>query len=93
MKNRKQISSEEAKRIGDSLYIDWDQVNLEQFRRSLMENHEQAATDSETGHIYESVILTGKVVLTHLQEIPDYFTRLEKLKEEVNEVIETFTKK
>ncbi len=85
MKKRKQISSDEAKSIGDSLYIDWDQVNLEKFRQSLMGNHEQEALDSETGHIYESVILTGKVVLTHLQEIPDYFTRLAKLKTEVNE--------
>ena len=85
MKKRKQISSDEAKSIGDSLYIDWDQVNLEQFRQSLMGNHEQGALDSETGHIYESVILTGKVVLTHLQKIPDYFTRLAKLKEEVNQ--------
>ena len=85
MKKRKQISSDEAKSIGDSLYIDWDQVNLEQFRQSLMGNHKQGALDSETGHIYESVILTGKVVLTHLQEIPDYSTRLAKLKEEVNQ--------
>lgn len=85
MKKRKQISSEEAKRIGDSLYIDWNQVNLEQFRQSLMGNHEEGGMDYETGRIYESVLLTGKVVMTHLQEFPDYFTRLAKLKAEVNE--------
>ena len=60
MKKRKQISSDEAKRIGDSLYIDWDQVDLEQFRQGLMGNHKQKAMDPETGLLYDSVLLTGK---------------------------------
>jgi hypothetical protein len=85
MKKRKQISSDEAKRIGDSLYIDWDQVDLEQFRQGLMGDHEQRVMDPETGLLYDSVLLTGKVVLAHAQEIPDYFTRLAKLKAEVDE--------
>ena len=85
MKKRKEISADDAKRIGDSLYIDWDQVDLEQFRQGLMGTHKQRAMDPETGMIYESVILTGKIILTHLQEIPDYFTRLEKLKAEMDE--------
>lgn len=85
MKKRKLISPDEAKRIGDSLYIDWDQVDLEKFRQSLMGNHKQAAMDPEKGVIYESVHLIGKVVLAHLQEFPDYFTRLEKLKSEVDQ--------
>jgi len=38
MKKRNQISVEEAKRIGESLYINWDQVDLEEFRQGLMEN-------------------------------------------------------
>jgi len=84
MKKRKQISSDEAKRIGDSLYIDWDQVDLEQFRQGLMGNHQQGTIDSETG-LFDGVFLTGKVVLAHVQEFPDYFTRLEKLKAEIDE--------
>jgi len=85
MKKRKQISSDEAKRIGDSLYIDWDQVDLEQFRQGLMGNHQQGAIDPETGLTYANVLLTGQVVLAHMQEIPDYFTQLAKLKAEVDE--------
>jgi len=85
MKKRKQINSDEAKRIGDSLYVDWDQVDLEQFRQGLMGNHKQGAMDPETGLMYDSVLLTGKVVLAHMQEFPDYFTRLEKLKAEIDE--------
>ena len=32
MSGPKQFSPDEAKRIGDSLRLDWDQVDLEQFR-------------------------------------------------------------
>ena len=85
MKKRKQISSDEARRIGESLHIDWDQIDLEQFRQGLMGNHEQEAIDPETGLTYDGVLLTGKVILDHIQEFPDYFTRLAKLKEEVDE--------
>jgi len=85
MTKRKQISSDEAKRIGEALHIDWDQVDLEQFRQGLMGAHEQGAIDPETGLTYDGVLLTGKVVLAHMQEFPDYFTRLAKLKEEVDE--------
>jgi len=85
MKRRKQISMDEAKRIGESLYINWDQVDLEQFRQGLMGNDRQDAMDPETGLTYDGVLLTGKVVLAHMQEFPDYFTRLAKLKAEVDE--------
>jgi hypothetical protein len=85
MKQRKQISSEEAKRVGESLHIDWEQVDLEKFRQGLMGNHKPGDIDPETGLAYESVLLTGKVVLAHMAEFPDYFSRLAKLKEEVDQ--------
>jgi hypothetical protein len=50
-----------------------------------MGKHPQGTIDPETGLTYEGVLLTGQVVLAHMEEIPDYFTRLEKLKEEVDE--------
>jgi hypothetical protein len=85
MKKRKQISSDEARRIGESLHIDWDQIDLEQFRQGLMGNHEQEAIDPETGLTYDGVLLSGKLVLAHMQEFPDYFTRLAKLKAEADQ--------
>jgi len=85
MKKRKQISTDEAKRVGESLHIDWEQVDLEEFRQGLMGNHKEGAIDPETGLTYEGVLLTGKVVLAHMEEFPDYFTRLAKLKAEVDD--------
>lgn len=85
MKKRKQISPDEARRIGEALHIDWDQVDLEQFRRDLMRTRKQETADPETGLTYDGVLLSGKIVMEHMQEFPDYFTRLEKLKAEANE--------
>jgi hypothetical protein len=85
MKKRKQLSIDEARRVGESLHIDWEQVDLEEFRQGLMGNHKPGAVDPETGLTYDSVLLTAKVVLAHMEEFPDYFTRLAKLKEEVDE--------
>jgi len=49
MKNQKQISSEEAKRIGEALHIDWDQVDLEQFRQGLMGRKPEAIKPENWG--------------------------------------------
>ena len=85
MKKRKQISSEEAQRIGESLHLDWDRIDLEQFRQGLMGEVDEANMDPETGRTYDSVLLSGKLVVAHMQEFPDYFTRLKKLKAEADQ--------
>jgi hypothetical protein len=85
MKKRKQISPAEAKRIGEALRIDWDHVDLEQFRQGLMGKQTQEILDPETAQTYDGVLQTGQVVLAHMEEIPDYFTRLEKLRAEADE--------
>jgi Protein of unknown function (DUF5661) len=84
MKKKKQISSDEAKRIGESLHLDLDQVGLEQFRQGLMGKDKRGALDPETGSAYDGVLLAGKVVLAHMEEFPDYFSRLEKLRAEAD---------
>ena len=85
MKKRKQISPAEAKRIGEALHIDWDHVDLEQFRQGLMGKQTQQNVDPETALAYDGLLQTGQVVLAHMEEFPDYFTRLEKLRAETDE--------
>ena len=79
MKKRKHISLEDARRIGESLYIDWDQVDLVQFRWELTGNQHTLAKTPASGPVFV------KVVLTHIKEFPDYFSRLSKLKAEFDE--------
>jgi hypothetical protein len=45
----------------------------------------QESVDPETGLTYDGVLQTGQVVLAHMEEFPDYFTRLERLRAEADE--------
>ena len=76
MSKPKQFSSDEARRIGDSLSIDWRQVDLEQFRMGLFVELEHGTKDPETNVTNDDMGLTGKIALAHLKEFPDYYTRL-----------------
>ena len=82
MSKPKQFSSDEAKRIGDSLGLDWDQVDLEQFRMGLLVELEHGTRDPETNVTDDDPRLTGKIALAHLKEFPDYYTRLAELEAE-----------
>jgi hypothetical protein len=48
MSKPKQFSPDEAKRIGDSLGLDWDQVDLEQFRMGLLVELEHGTRDPDS---------------------------------------------
>lgn len=78
------IGTEEARRIGASLGIDWSKVDLEQFRRGLEVELEHGARDPETNVTNDDLILTGKIAWAHLKEFPDYYTRLDQLEAEAD---------
>ena len=80
----KQFSPDEARRIGDSLSIDWTRVDLEQFRVGLFVELEHGTRDPETNVTNDDVSLTGKIALAHLREFPDYYTRLAALEAEAD---------
>lgn len=84
MKTRKHMSLEQARRVGEALHIDWEQVDLEEFRQGLM-GHCKEAIETETGLKYQGLLLAGKLVLAHMQEFPDYYSRLAKLEAEVED--------
>ena len=84
MSEPNQFSSDEAKRIGDSLGLDWDQVDLEQFRMGLLVELEHGSRDPETNVTDDDVSLTGKIALAHLKEFPDYYIRLANMEAEAD---------
>jgi hypothetical protein len=72
------FTSDEARVIADKLGIDHTNgpFDLEQFRAGLDVELEHGATDPETNVTGDDPILTGKIALAHLRELPDYYTRL-----------------
>ena len=80
--SKKEFSLEEAKQIGDRLGIDWKKYDLEQFRLGLHVELEHGSQNSFTNITNDDEILTAKIVLAHLNEIPDYYTWLIKMESE-----------
>lgn len=79
---KRTFTTEEAKVIGSKLNIDWKQVDIEQFRMGLEVELEHGARDPETNVTNDDLIMTGKIALAHLHEIPDYYTRLNRMEAE-----------
>ena len=82
MKNKKHFTTEEAKKIGEALGIDWSKFNIEQFRMGMDVELEHGLRDPHTNVTNDDPLMTGKIALAHLNEFPDYYTRLKKMEEE-----------
>jgi len=81
----KHFTIEEAKRIGEAHGIDWSKFDVEQFRMGLNVELEHGKRDSSTNVTQDDEVLTGKIALAHLNEFPDYYTRLQKMETEAGE--------
>jgi hypothetical protein len=79
---KREFTDEEAKKIGDSIGINWEEYNLEQFRMGLAIELEHGIRDAETNVTNDDEITTGKIAWAHLKEIPDYYTRLDRMEKE-----------
>ena len=81
---KKSFTSEEAKKIGEQLGIDWSQFDVEQFRMGLDVELEHGTVDSHTNVTDDDPITTGKIALAHLNEFSDYYTRLAQMEKEAD---------
>ncbi|MEK7160550.1 MAG: DUF5661 family protein [Patescibacteria group bacterium] len=59
-----------------------DDVGQQQFRAGLDVELEHGTRDASTNVTDDDPIITGKIALAHLNEFPDYYTRLDKLEKE-----------
>ncbi len=78
----REFSADQARSIGDRLRVDWGKIDLEQFRMGLAVELEHGSRDPETDVTHNDPLLTGKIALAHLNEFPDYYTRLAKMEAE-----------
>ncbi|MGA9841595.1 MAG: DUF5661 family protein [Nitrososphaeraceae archaeon] len=85
MTSSKHFTIEEATRIGEALGIDWSKFDVEQFRMGLNVELEHGKRDSSTNVTQDDEVVTGKIALAHLNEFPDYYTRLQKMETEAGE--------
>lgn len=80
--SKRQFSTDEARRIGDTIGVEWGTIPLEEFRMGLGVELEHGAQDPKTDVTNDDPVATGKIALAHLNEFPDYYTRLSKMEAE-----------
>lgn len=76
------FTEQEARETGERLGISWDKFDVEQFRMGMDVELEHGSVNKATNVSNDGSFITGKIALAHLNEYPDYYTRLEKLEKE-----------
>jgi Protein of unknown function (DUF5661) len=84
MAARSGFTAEEARRIGEEIGIDWSSApfDVEQFRAGMEVELEHGTHDSATDVTGDDPTTTAKIALAHLNEFPDYYTRLEAMEQQ-----------
>ncbi len=84
MSEQSTFTTEQARAIGERIGIDWSssRFDVEQFRMGLDVELEHGRHDPETNVSDDDEVTTGKIARAHLNEFPDYYTRLAKMEAE-----------
>lgn len=85
MSEKRVFTAEQAKEIGGKLGITWDKFDIEQFRMGMDVELEHGTVNPHTNVTNDDPLTTGKIALAHLNEFPDYYTRLDEMEEEAEE--------
>jgi hypothetical protein len=83
MSQRKSFTAAEARSVGEQIGIDWQSApfDVEQFRKGMDVELEHGRFDQATNVTDDDPTFTGKIALAHLNEFPDYYTRLARMEE------------
>jgi len=84
MNNRTSFTKEEARLLGSMLGVRWEEsrFDVEQFRRGLDVELKHGRRDPDTNVTNDDPLLTSRIALAHLRELPDYYTRLSRMEAE-----------
>ncbi len=85
MSEKRVFTKEQALAWGEKLGIDWKSFDAEQFRMGMDVELEHGLRDPLTNVTDNDPLMTAKIALSHLNEFPDYYTRLEAMEEEAEE--------
>ncbi len=82
---KRKFDDAEARRIGDSIGVNWSRIPISEFREGLGVELEHGAHDAQTDVTDDDLEVTGRIALAHLKEFPDYYTRLAKMEAEAEQ--------
>jgi hypothetical protein len=78
------FTSAQARAAGERIGIDWasSPFDVEQFRMGMDVELEHGTHDPETNVTDDDETVTAKIARAHLNEFPDYYTRLSAMEAE-----------
>ena len=84
MSEKDVFTAEQARRAGEQIGIDWavSRFDVEQLRMGIDVELEYGTHDPETNVTNNDVVVTAKIARAHLNEFPDYYTRLAVMESE-----------
>ncbi len=84
MERRTSFTAEEARQVGETIGIDWASApfDVDQFRMGMDVELEHGLHNLVTNVTDSDPVVTGKIALAHLNEFPDYYTRLARMEAE-----------
>ena len=78
MSERTVFTADQARAAGERIGIDWatSRFDVEQLRMGMDVELEHGTHDPETNVTDDDVVVTAKIARAHLNEFPDYYSRL-----------------
>lgn len=84
MSERAIFTADQAREVGEQIGIDWgaSRFDVEQLRMGMDVELEHGTHDPETNVTNDDIVVTAKIARAHLNEFPDYYTRLAAMEAE-----------
>ena len=81
------FTADQARAAGEGIGIDWaaSRFDVEQLRMGMEVELEHGARDPDTNVTDDDVVVTAKIARAHLNECPDYYSRLAVMEAEAEE--------
>jgi hypothetical protein len=78
MSERTVFTADQAREAGERIGIDWSasRFDVEQFRMGMDVELEHGTQDPDTNVTDDDPVVTAKIARAHLNEFPDYYSRL-----------------
>ena len=78
MSEKTVFTADQAREAGERIGIDWSasRFDVEQFRMGMDVELEHGTHDPDTNVTGDDIVVTAKIARAHLNEFPDYYSRL-----------------
>lgn len=74
------LTLKKTKEIGDEIGLDWSIIDLGEFRQGIKEEMEHGTEYGAASQVHDDdYVISGRIALAHIIEVPDYYQRLEDL--------------